>query len=339
MALRHFRDRLPRAVALGDDPSLVCLAPPPPRRIHPTRLRARLLRRVRHLRPCPLDWWAPLNVLAFPRFVDRAPAEVAATLLDEGQYLCSERTMYRLLAANQPVRERRNQRDHPQYTKPELVATGPNQTWSWDITKLLGPKKWTYFYLYVVLDIFSRYAVGWMVADRENSALAGRLIEQTCHKQGVQPQVLTLHSDRGAPMTSKCTAQLLADLGITRSLSRPQVSDDNPFSEAQFKTLKYHPGFPGRFDDIHAAIALCRSFFPWYNTEHRHGGIAMLTPDDVHHGRAHTVLQQREQTLRDAWDHHPERFVRGIPKPLPIPEAVWINPPATSTSTTGETAQ
>ena len=207
-----------------------------------------------------------LNVLASPRFVDRAPAEVAATLLDEGQYLCSERTMYRILAANQPVRERRNQRDHPQYTKPELVATGPNQTWSWDITKLLGPKKWTYFYLYVVLDIFSRYAVGWMVADRENSALAGRLIEQTCHKHGVQPQVLTLHSDRGAPMTSKCTAQLLADLGITRSLSRPQVSDDNPFSEAQFKTLKYHPGFPGRFDDIHAAIAFCRSFFPWYNT-------------------------------------------------------------------------
>ena len=154
-----------------------------------------------------------LDVLACPRFVDRAPAEVVATLLDEGQYLCSARTMYRILAANQPVRERRNQRDHPQYTKPELMATGPNQTWSWDITKLLGPKKWTYFYLYVVLDIFSRYAVGWMVADRENSALAGRLIEQTCHKQGVQPQVLTLHSDRGAPMTSKCTAQLLADLG------------------------------------------------------------------------------------------------------------------------------
>ena len=188
-----------------------------------------------------------LDVLAGPRFVDRAPAEVVATLLDEGHYLCSERTMYRILAADQPVRERRNQREHPQYTKPELVATAPNQTWSWDITKLLGPTKWTYFYLYVVLDIFSRYAVGWMVADRENSALAGRLIEETCHKQGVQPQVLTLHSDRGAPMTSKCTAQLLADLGVTRSLSRPQVSDDNPFSEAQFKTLKYHPGFPGRF--------------------------------------------------------------------------------------------
>ena len=252
-------------------------------------------------------------MLAGPRFVDRAPAEVVATLLDEGHYLCSERTMYRILAADQPVRERRNQREHPQYTKPELVATAPNQTWSWDITKLLGPTKWTYFYLYVVLDIFSRYAVGWMVADRENSALAGRLIEETCHKQGVQPQVLTLHSDRGAPMTSKCTAQLLADLGVTRSLSRPQVSDDNPFSEAQFKTLKYHPGFPGRFHDITAAIAFCRTFFPWYNTEHRHGGIAMLTPDDVHHNRTQSVLEQRGRTLQAAWTRHPERFVSRDP--------------------------
>ena len=311
-----------------------------------------------------------LDVLAGPRFVDRAPAEVVATLLDEGHYLCSERTMYRILAADQPVRERRNQREHPQYIKPELVATAPNQTWSWDITKLcsagnqrehpqyikpelvatapnqtwswditklLGPTKWTYFYLYVVLDIFSRYAVGWMVADRENSALAGRLIEETCHKQGVQPQVLTLHSDRGAPMTSKCTAQLLADLGVTRSLSRPQVSDDNPFSEAQFKTLKYHPGFPGRFHDITAAIAFCRTFFPWYNTEHRHGGIAMLTPDDVHHNRTQSVLEQRGRTLQAAWTRHPERFVRGIPQPDPLPQAVWINPPVTPT--TGETAQ
>ena len=172
--------------------------------------------------------------------------------------------MYRVLAVNAPVRERRNQREHPRYAKPQLVATGPNQTWSWDITKLLGPKKWTYFYLYVLLDIFSRYVVGWMVADRENSALAGRLIEETCLKQGVEPEVLTLHSDRGAPMTSKCTAQLLADLGITRSLSRPQVSDDNPFSEAQFKTLKYHPGFPSRFQGINEAIEYCRTFFPWY---------------------------------------------------------------------------
>ena len=277
-----------------------------------------------------------LDVLAWPRFVDRSPAEVAATLLDEGEYLCSERTMYRVLAANQPVRERRNQREHPQYAKPELVAEAPNQTWSWDITKLLGPTKWTYFYLYVLLDIFSRYAVGWMVANRENSALAGRLIEETCRKQGVEPRVLTLHSDRGAPMTSKCTAQLLADLGVTRSLSRPQVSDDNPFSEAQFKTLKYHPGFPGRFPDIAAATDFCRSFFPWYNTEHRHAGIAMLTPDDVHHGRARAVLARRERTLEAAWDNHPERFVRGIPKPRPLPKQVWINPPA---STTGETTQ
>ena len=181
------------------------------------------------------------DTLCSERFVDRSPAEVVATLLDEGVYLCSERTMYRVLASQVPVRERRAQRSHPEYQKPELMATGPGQVWSWDITRLLGPRKWSYFYLYVIMDIFSRYIVGWMVADRESSALAGRLIQQSCLKHGVQPQVLTLHSDRGAPMTSQCTAQLLADLGVTRSLSRPQVSDDNPFSEAQFKTLKYHP--------------------------------------------------------------------------------------------------
>ena len=269
-----------------------------------------------------------LETLCSARFVDRSPAEVVATLLDEGQYLCSERTMYRILTASEPVRERRNQLTHPGYTKPELVATGPNETWSWDITRLLGPKRWTYFYLYVLLDIFSRYVVGWMVAERESSALAARLIEQTCLKQGIEPQTLTLHSDRGAPMTSKCTAQMLADLGVTRSLSRPQVSDDNPFSEAQFKTLKYHPGFPGRFDDLAATITFCRSFFPWYNTEHRHAGIAMLTPHDVHYGRASQILEQRERTLRLAWSRHPERFVNGTPKPQPLPQEVWINPPA-----------
>ena len=242
-----------------------------------------------------------LDVLASPRFLDRSPGEVVATLLDEGRYLCSERTMYRLLAAEQPVRERRNQLRHPHYAKPELLATAPNQVWSWDITRLLGPKRWTYFYLYVLLDIFSRYVVGWMVAERENAALAARLIEQSCLKQAIQPQVLTLHSDRGSPMTAKCTAQLLADLGVTRSLGRPQLSDDNPFSEAQFKTLKYHPGFPGRFEDIHAAVAFCRTFFPWYNREHRHAGIAMLTPSDVHHGRAQQLLEQRQRTLQDAW--------------------------------------
>ena len=184
------------------------------------------------------------DTLCSERFVDRSPAEVVATLLDEEVYLCSERTMYRVLASEVPVQERRAQRTHPEYKKPELMATAPNQVWSWDITRLLGPKKWSYYYLYVILDIYSRYVVGWMVADRENSALAGRLIQQSCLKHGVQPRVLTLHSDRGAPMTSQCTAQLLADLGVTRSLSRPQVSDDNPFSEAQFKTLKYHPSFP-----------------------------------------------------------------------------------------------
>ena len=187
------------------------------------------------------------DTLCSERFVDRSPAEVVATLLDEEVYLCSERTMYRVLASEVPVQERRAQRTHPEYKKPELMATAPNQVWSWDITRLLGPKKWSYYYLYVIMDIYSRYVVGWMVADRENSALAGRLIQQSCLKHGVQPRLLTLHSDRGAPMTSQCTAQLLADLGVTRSLSRPQVSDDNPFSEAQFKTLKYHPSFPGRF--------------------------------------------------------------------------------------------
>ena len=258
-----------------------------------------------------------LDVLASPRFVDRSPAEVVATLLDEGQYLCAERTMYRILAANQPVRERRNQRSHPCYTKPELVATGPNQTWSWDITRLRGPKRWTSFYLYVLLDIFSRCVVGWMVADRENAALAATLIEETCLKQGIEPQVLTLHSDRGAPMTSKCTAQLLADLGVTRSLSRSQVSDDNPFSEAQFKTLKYHPGFPGRFEDITAAIAFCRSFFPWYEA--------------VRDAIARTITTLPAQLLRSlTWDQGAEmarhadlRIATGLPVYFCEPHSPW----------------
>ena len=274
------------------------------------------------------------DTLCSERFVDRSPpAEVVATLLDEDVYLCSERTMYRVLASQVPVQERRAQRSHPEYQKPELMATGPNQVWSWDITRLLGPRKWSYFYLYVIMDIFSRYIVGWMVADRESSALAGRLIQQSCLKHGVQPQVLTLHSDRGAPMTSQCTAQLLADLGVTRSLSRPQVSDDNPFSEAQFKTLKYHPSFPGRFEDQGQAKMFCRSFFRWYNAEHRHGGISMLTPEQVHFGHATQVIARREAVLREAWAAHPDRFVSGEPKPKPVPEAVWINPPTPSLTT------
>ena len=218
------------------------------------------------------------RALCSPRFADRAPAEVYATLLDEGVYLCSERTMYRVLAEKEAVRERRAQRSHPNHPKPEVVARAPNEVWSWDITRLLGPQKWQYFYLYVILDIYSRYATGWMVAERETAGLAGHLVGETCLKHGVQPRVLTLHSDRGAPMTAKCTAQLLADLGVTQSLGRPRVSNDNPYSEAQFKTVKYHPGFPGRFADIEEAKDFCRTFFQWYNTEHRHGGIGLSRP-------------------------------------------------------------
>ena len=234
------------------------------------------------------------------------------------------------------VQERRAQRSHPEDQKPELMATGPNQGWSWDITRLLGPRKWSYFYLYVILDIFSRYVVGWMVADRENSALAGRLIQQSCLKPGVQPRGLTLHSDRGAPMTSQCTAQLLADLGVTRSLSRPQVSDDNPFSEAQFKTRKYHPSFPGQFQDQDQAKNFCRSFFRWYNAEHQHGGISMLTPEQVHFGHADHVIARRKAVLRKAFALHPGRFVSGEPKPKPIPEAVSIDPPSLPPHYTGD---
>ncbi len=277
---------------------------------------------------------AVLDVLDSPRFADRAPAEVVATLLDEEEYLCSERSMYRLLAARAPVRERRNQLRHPEYAKPELIATAPNQVWSWDITKLLGPEKWTYYYLYVLLDIFSRYVVGWMLAQRENANLAGRLIEETCTKHDVEPQVLTLHSDRGSPMTAKCTAQLLADLGVTQSLSRPRVCDDNPFSEAQFKTLKYHPGFPSRFGSQDVAHNYCRTFFPWYNTEHRHGGIALLTPEDVHFGRAAEVLARRQKALDIAFQEHPERFPRGRPVAQTLPETVCINPPETKEQST-----
>ncbi len=196
--------------------------------------------------------------------------------------------------------------------------------------EIASPQKWTYYYLYVLLDLYSRYAVGWMVADRENATLASNLIEATCRKYEINPSTLVLHSDRGAPMTAKCTAQLLADLGVTRSLSRPRVSDDNPFSEAQFKTLKYHPGFPGRFAGREAATGYCRSFFPWYNHDHRHAGIAMLTPADVYFGRARDLLADRKKVLANAYRNHPERFPRGCPQPAALPEAVYINPPSTT---------
>lgn len=270
---------------------------------------------------------AVLEVLHEERFVDKAPREVHATLLDEGAYLCSVSTMYRILNQEGEVKERRNQLRHPAYQKPELLATGPNQVWSWDITKLMGPVKWTYFYLYVILDIFSRYAIGWMVATRESAALAKRLIIETCEKQGIEPGQLTIHADRGSSMKSKPLALLLADLGVVKTHSRPHVSNDNPFSESQFKTLKYRPDFPKRFGSLEDSRMFCQTFFHWYNREHRHQGIALLTPETVHFGNAPQVIAARQEVLQAAYEAHPERFVRKPPASLPLPEAVWINPP------------
>lgn len=273
-----------------------------------------------------------LDILHSERFQDKAPHEVYATLLDEGAYHCSIRTMYRILGENAEVKERRNQLRHPEYKKPELLATAPNQVWSWDITKLLGPAKWTYFYLYVILDIFSRYVVGWMVASCESAELAKRLITETCEKQGIQKGQLTIHADRGSSMKSKPVAFLLSDLGITKTHSRPHTSDDNPYSEAQFKTLKYRPDFPERFGSIEDARAFCQTFFAWYNQEHRHTGISLLTPEMVHYGRADTIIQSRQNVLTAAYETHPERFVRKMPLHKPLPEAAWINPPKKAAS-------
>ena len=260
-------------------------------------------------------------------FADLAPAQVYANLLDAGIYLCSVRTMYRILDENDEVRERRAVRRPPVYAKPELVATAPNQVWSWDITRLKGPVKHAYFHLYVILDIFSRYVVGWMVARQESATLAQRLIAETCAKHQVAPGQLVLHSDRGAAMIAKSTAQLLADLDITRSNSRPQVSNDNPFSESQFKTIKYRPTFPDRFASQDHAVAVAQELFRWYNAEHHHSGLAFMTPEDVHYGRAATLQVRRAETLELAYQRNPERFVRAKPQPIALPKAVWINPP------------
>jgi len=296
-------------------------------------------RRLRATRPAPeprakparsladAERQAVLDTLHLGRFADKAPPEVYATLLDEGTYLCSIRTMYRVLAEHGEVRERRNQLRHPQYTKPELLATRPNEVWSWDITKLAGPVKWSYFYLYVILDIFSRYVVGWMVAHRESAELARRLLDETCEKQEILPGQLTIHADRGSSMRSGSVAMLLGELGVTKTHSRPHVSNDNPFSEAQFKTLKYRPDFPRRFGALEDSRAFCRPFFEWYNTEHRHSGIGLLTPEVVHYGRSEHVLAVRKAALLAAYAAHPERFVNRPPKPQPLPLAVWINPP------------
>lgn len=268
-----------------------------------------------------------LQTLNSEQYADLAPAQVYNQLLDAGQYLCSIRSMYRILDDHSQVRERRNVLRHPRYQRPELLATGPNQGWAWDITKLLGPVKWSYYHLYVLLDIFSRYVVGWLIAESEKASLAKRLIAESCHKHGVQPGQLTLHADRGTSMTAKTTAQLLADLSIAESHSRPRVSDDNPFSEAHFKTLKYRPGFPDRFGSLQHAQAVCRQLFTWYNTEHRHSGLAYLTPEVVHHGRAQDFLQRRQRVLDQAHATNPDRFIRAAPNVPQLPAAVWINPP------------
>lgn len=260
-------------------------------------------------------------------FVNSAPREVYAALLDDGEYLCSVSTMYRILDEHGEVRERRDQLRHPNYAKPQLLATAPNQVWSWDITKLRSPIKWRYFYLYVILDIFSRYAAGWMIAEREAAVLARQLVRESCSKHDIPEAQLTLHADRGSPMIAKSMAQLLVGLGVAKTHGRPHTPDDNPFSEAHFKTLKYRPDFPDVFGSIQDARVWARSFFHWYNNEHCHSSLALLTPADVHYGRAAAVLEQRHAVMMAAYQRHPERFVNGPPKGVTLPTAVWINPP------------
>ena len=268
-----------------------------------------------------------LGVLHEERFQDWAPAAIQATLLDEGNYLCSTRTMYRILEQEGETRERRDQAIHPAYQKPELLANAPNQLWSWDITKLRGPAKWNYFQLYVMIDVFSRYVTGWMVAERESAELAKHFIEDTLRKHAIPPGQLTIHADRGKVMRSKPVAFLMADLGIAKTHSRPYVSNDNPYSESQFRTLKYRPGFPDRFGCIQDCRAFCQQFFTWYNGRHCHSGIALLTPAIVHFGQAPAVLVQRQLVLDAAYLAHPERFVRKPPTVGPLPGSVWINKP------------
>lgn len=267
------------------------------------------------------------EILVSERFVDRSPALIVHTLLDESLYYCSPRTMYRILAERDQLRERRAQRIHPKYERPELMASAPNQVWSWDISRLRTLVKWRYLYLYVILDIFSRLVVGWMIAEHENSALAKKLIEESIDTHGVEPGSLVLHADRGTQMTSKTLAQLMADLDVTASFSRPHVSDDNPFSESHFRTAKYEPSFPGKFGNLADGLTWGRKFFPWYNHEHRHSGIAYLTPADMHFGRGEQVLKDRHDVMLEAYAAHPERFVGGPPKMLLPPTAAYINPP------------
>jgi len=313
----------PACRALGASPATVYRRrrPPEPRPRRPRPAPERALTEPERERV--------LEVLHCERFVDVSPEETYATLLDEGTYLCSTRTMYRILADHHGgVRERRAQLTHPAYAKPELLAERPNELWSWDVSKLKGPAKWTYYYLYVILDVFSRYIVGWTVQYRENAQLAMALIEQATEQQQITPKILTLHADRGSPQRAKPVAFLLADLGITKTHSRPYTSSDNPYSEANFKTLKYRPEFPARFDAIERARAHCRTFVDWYNNAHRHSGIGLMTPAAVHHGQAKQLHAARATVLDAAYAQHPERFVRKPPAPPELPTAAWINKPA-----------
>ncbi len=268
-----------------------------------------------------------LETLISERFSDQSAPQVWAQLLDEGRYLCSVRTMYRILSENKAVRERRNQLRHPEYQRPELLAAAPNQLWSWDITKLKGPRKWNYFYLYVILDVYSRKVVGWLLANRESSTLAVELIRQSCHREGIAREQLTVHADRGSSMRSKPVAFLLADLGVTKTHSRPYTSSDNPYSEAHFKTLKYQPDFPERFGSLQDARVFLQGFFAWYNQEHRHSGIGLVTPTQRHSGEDKDVYKSRQVVLEAFYKQCPERFVRGIPSPPELPGEVWINKP------------
>jgi putative transposase len=312
----------PACRALGASPATIYRrrTPPPPRPPRPRGAPARSL--------SDAEREAVLGELHSERFADSSPAQVWATLLDEGRYLASQRTMYRLLASEHGgVRERRAQLEHPAYAAPELLAQAPNEVYSWDITKLKGPAKWTYYYLYVILDVYSRYAVGWTVQHRESSQVARDLIAQTCQQQNIQPGQLTVHADRGSSMTSKPVAFLLADLGVTKTHNRPYTSTDNPYSEAQFKTLKYRPGFPARFDTIEHARAFCREFFDYYNHHHRHSALGLMTPATVHHGRAEQLRADRARVLAAAYAARPERFVARPPVPPALPTAAWINKP------------
>lgn len=295
-----------------------CRQPKPTAKPRPTPARALSLQERAEVR----------KTLNSERFRDSAPRQVYAELLDDDKvYLCHWSTMYRILNEHQEVRERRDQLQHPGAVKPVLLATAPNQVWTWDITHLPGPTKDVAYYLYVIIDIFSRYVPGWLLAEREAANLAETLISETCRKQGIPPEQLTLHADRGGPMRAKTMAQLLADLEVTKSHSRPYTPDDNPYSEAQFKTMKYRPDFPGRFASKQLALAWSRSFFDWYNHHHRHTGLALMTPAMVHYDQVEEIQAQRQQVLQAAFEAHPERFVRGQPTVLELPNEVWINKP------------